>query len=128
MLAEAIADSGIPNDLAMVEDGEELLEYLRCVDRYDGRQGGLPSLILLDLNMPRLDGREALEQIKSDPELRRVPVVVLTTSRAEEDIFELYDLGVNSFITKPVSFEDLVSIVTDLGRYWLELVQLPSPV
>lgn len=128
MLAEALDESQVPNELHMVEDGEELLEYLRCEGRYVGRTGQLPSLILLDLNMPRLDGREALEQIKRDPALRRIPVVVLTTSRAEEDIFQIYDLGVNSFITKPVSFDDLVRIVSDLGRYWLEIVELPSPV
>ena len=127
MLAEALEESRVLNDLATVEDGEELLEYLRCEGRYAGRDGGLPWLILLDLNMPRLDGREALEQIKNDPKLRRIPVVVLTTSKAEQDIFQTYDLGVNSFITKPVSFEGLVNIVSDLGRYWLEIVELPQP-
>lgn len=127
MLAEALDESRVLNELSTVEDGEELLEYLRCEGRYANRQGNLPGIILLDLNMPRLDGREALEQIKNDPELRRIPVVVLTTSKAEQDIFQTYDLGVNSFITKPVSFEGLVKIVSDLGRYWLEIVELPQP-
>jgi CheY-like chemotaxis protein len=85
-----------------------------------------PGLILLDLNMPRKDGREALEEIKADPELRQIPVVVLTTSQAEEDIYRTYDLGVNSFITKPVVFESLVELMKTLGKYWFEIVELPS--
>ncbi len=127
MAEEALEESRISNDLAMVEDGEELLAYLRCEGRYADRPNQLPGLILLDLNMPRMDGREALEQIKKDPTLRRIPVVVLTTSKAEQDIFQTYDLGVNSFITKPVTFEGLVQIMSDLGRYWLEIVELPVP-
>jgi CheY-like chemotaxis protein len=90
--------------------------------------GPLPGLILLDLNMPRKDGREALEEIKSDPGLRRIPIVVLTTSKAEEDILRSYDLGVNSFIIKPVVFESLVEIVKTLSKYWFEIVELPSDV
>jgi two-component system, response regulator len=83
-------------------------------------------LILLDLNMPRMDGREALSEIKKHPDLRRIPVIVLTTSKAEEDILRTYDLGVNSFITKPVTFNSLVDVMSTLGRYWLELVELPD--
>ena len=101
----------------------ELLEYLRgCLERKDP----LPGLILLDLNMPRMDGREALAEIKSNPELRRIPIVVLTTSKAEEDIFRTYDLGVNSFISKPIRFEGLVEIMTQIGQYWFEIVRLPG--
>ena len=85
----------------------------------------LPGLILLDLNMPRKDGREALKEIKADPTLRRIPVVVLTTSKAEEDILRSYDLGVNSYVTKPVTFKSLVELVKELGRYWFEVVELP---
>jgi CheY-like chemotaxis protein len=86
----------------------------------------LPGLILLDLNMPRKDGREALQEIKADPNLRRIPIVVLTTSDEEEDIYRTYDLGVNSFITKPVSFEGLVEIMKTLKLYWFEIVELPG--
>jgi len=126
MAEEALEESRVVNTLATVEDGEELLEYLRCEGRYADREPTLPGLILLDLNMPRMDGREALEAIKLDPRLRRIPVVVLTTSRAEEDIIKSYDLGVNSFISKPVTFDGLVSIMAELGRYWIEIVELPS--
>jgi two-component system response regulator len=86
----------------------------------------MPGLILLDLNMPRMDGRTALKHIKADPELRRIPVIVLTTSKAEEDILRTYDLGVSSFITKPVSFEGLVDVVRTLNHYWIEIVELPA--
>lgn len=126
MAAEALEESRVVNDLTTVEDGEELLEYLRCTGRYEGRERVKPGLILLDLNMPKMDGREALQQIKSDPELRSIPVVVLTTSRAEEDILRSYDLGVNSFISKPVTFDGLVSIMGEIGRYWVEIVELPD--
>ena len=85
-----------------------------------------PGLILLDLNVPKKDGREALKEIKSDLSLRQIPVVVLTTSKAEEDIYRTYDLGANSFITKPVMFESLVRVMKDLGKYWFEIVELPA--
>ena len=85
----------------------------------------MPGIILLDLNMPRMDGREALAEIKSDPELRSIPIVVLTTSKAEEDIVRTYDLGVNSFITKPVTFNALVDVMQTWSRYWFEIVDLP---
>jgi len=126
MAQEALETSRLANDLVMVEDGEELMDYLLRGGRYADRPAGQPGLILLDLNMPRKDGREALEEIKSDPDLRRIPVVVLTTSKAEEDILRTYDLGVNSFITKPVTFDGLVEVMQELGRYWLEIVELPS--
>ena len=85
-----------------------------------------PGLILLDLNMPKKDGREALREIKRDPDLRRIPVVILTTSRADTDIGHIYDLGANSFITKPVSFDALVAVMHSVGRYWFETVELPN--
>jgi CheY-like chemotaxis protein len=109
-----------------VEDGEELLAYLRGEGKFSGQPRRLPGLILLDLNMPRMDGRTALKHIKADPELRRIPVIVLTTSKAEEDILRTYDLGVSSFITKPVSFEGLVDVVRTLNHYWIEIVELPA--
>jgi CheY-like chemotaxis protein len=124
---DALAESKCANRLDTVEDGEQLLDYLRRRGAYANLTGTpLPGLILLDLNMPRKDGREALREIKGDPALRRIPVVVLTTSKAEEDIYRTYDLGVNSFITKPVKFDGLVTIMQTLSRYWVEFVELPT--
>ena len=128
LASEAMAESLLANSLVTVEDGRQLLDYLQCEGEWAGREPGHPGLILLDLNMPRMDGRQALAEIKADPDLRRIPVVVLTTSKAEEDILRTYELGVNSFITKPVTFEGLVTVMRELGRYWLEIVELPSPV
>ena len=123
---DAFVENRLVNVLHCVEDGEELMEYLRRQGRYaDQKDAPLPGLILLDLNMPRKDGREALKEIKTDPELRRIPIVVLTTSKAEEDILRTYDLGVNSYVTKPVTFKSLVELVKVLGRYWFEVVELP---
>jgi CheY-like chemotaxis protein len=126
LAANALEESRVVNDLRFVEDGEELLDYLYHRGVYaEPGSSPTPGLILLDLNMPRKDGREALREIKADPDLRRVPVVVLTTSKAEEDIYRTYDLGANSFITKPVSFDGLVAVMRDIGRYWIEIVELP---
>ncbi|NGO39502.1 response regulator [Limisphaera ngatamarikiensis] len=123
---EAFRESRLANEFHTVEDGEELLDYLHRRGRWAHLNGTpLPGLILLDLNMPRKDGREALREIKSDPHLRRIPIVVLTTSKAEEDILRSYDLGVNSYVTKPVTFSSLVELVRVLGRYWFEVVELP---
>lgn len=123
---DAFVENRLVNVLHCVEDGEELMEYLRRQGRYaDQKDAPLPGLILLDLNMPRKDGREALKEIKADPALRRIPVVVLTTSKAEEDILRTYDLGVNSYVTKPVTFKSLVELIKVLGRYWFEVVELP---
>ncbi|MDP2343486.1 MAG: response regulator [Deltaproteobacteria bacterium] len=122
---DALIESRLRNDLRFVVDGEDLLNYLRREGRYRDEDAPRPGLILLDLNMPRMDGREALAVIKADPALRQIPVVVLTTSKAEEDIFRSYDLGASSFITKPVTFATLVEVIRVLGRYWLEIVDLP---
>lgn len=123
---EALEEAHLANDLYFVEDGEELLDFLCHTGKYASR-GNIPhpGLILLDLNMPKKDGREALEEIKKNPELKRIPVVVLTTSKAEEDILRSYDLGVSGYITKPVKLEDLVSIMRAIGKYWFEIVELP---
>jgi CheY-like chemotaxis protein len=127
MASEALEESRLANDLRFVEDGEELLDYLYHRGKFSRAEDSpRPGLILLDLNMPRKDGREALREIKSDPALRSIPVVVLTTSKAEEDIYRTYDLGVNSFITKPVLFESLVEVMKTLGKYWFEIVELPD--
>ena len=124
---EAFAECRLANDVHYVEDGEELMDYLCRRGKYgDLQEAPLPALILLDLNMPRKDGREALKEIKSNPELRRIPIVVLTTSKAEEDILRTYDLGVNSYVTKPVTFESLVETIKVLGKYWFEIVELPQ--
>ena len=123
---KALSQSKLLNKLYRVKDGEELLEYLRSTGDYAGKQTERPGVILLDLNMPRKDGREALKEIKDDPELRDIPVVVFTTSKAEEDIYRSYKLGVNSFITKPVTFDNLIQVMQTLGKYWFEIVELPS--
>lgn len=124
MTKEALEESRVLNEIGFVEDGEQLMDYLRHRGRY---AAGVPrpDLILLDLNMPRKDGREALAEIKRDPALRQIPIVILTTSKAEEDIFRSYDLGVNSYVTKPVTFHGLVEVMRGLGCYWVQLVQLP---
>ena len=124
---DALSESRLVNELRFVEDGEELLDYLHRRGKYGSPDAAPePGLILLDLNMPRKDGREALREIKSDPSLRHIPVVVLTTSKAEEDVYRSYDLGVNSFVIKPVSFDGLVAVMRSLGRYWFEIVELPT--
>ncbi len=122
---EALQESRLVNDVYFVHDGEELLDYLYRRDKYAEQPAPRPGVILLDLNMPRKDGREALTEIKKSVDLRRIPVVVMTTSKAEEDILRSYDLGVNSFIIKPVSFEGLVEVMRTLGHYWFEIVELP---
>ncbi len=124
---DALREAKLANDIATVADGEELMDYLHHRGKYsDPASSPRPGLILLDLNMPRKDGREALDEIRADADLRRIPIVVLTTSEAEEDILRTYELGVNSFITKPVSFEGLVQIMRTLRSYWLEIVRLPG--
>jgi CheY-like chemotaxis protein len=122
----AMQESRLMNELRFVEDGEELLDYLYRRGAYsDPKSSPRPGLILLDLNMPRKDGREALREIKSDPALRQIPVVVLTTSKAEEDILRSYDLGANCFISKPVTFNGLVEVVKVLDKHWFQIVELP---
>ena len=127
MLAQdALIEAKLANDLHIVSDGEELLQYLRN----EGRYGNIskyprPGLILLDLNMPKIDGRQALEEIRADDKLKDIPVVVMTTSQAEEDVLRSYLTGANSYITKPVSFEGLVEVMHTLERYWFQIVRLP---
>lgn len=125
---EAMESAHVANDLRFVNDGQYLLDYLRREGDYADPDvdAPTPGIILLDLNMPRMDGREALAEIKADTELRKIPVVVLTTSKADEDIVKTYDLGVNSFITKPVTFTALVEVMQTWSRYWFEIVDLPG--
>jgi CheY-like chemotaxis protein len=121
---EALEEGRLANDLRFVQDGQEMLDYLRHEGKYSGGTNApRPGIILLDLNMPRLDGREALSIMKADSDLRRIPVVVLTTSKADEDIVKSYDLGANSYIVKPVTFEALVDILQTLEKYWFQIVE-----
>ncbi|MDP2311429.1 MAG: response regulator [Pseudomonadota bacterium] len=126
LLEHAFRTVGVVSELVFVEDGEELMDYLRGRGRHTGGPGMRPDLILLDLNMPRKDGREALAEIKQDPRLRQIPVVVLTTSNAAQDIRNAYDLGANSFITKPVSFDELARMLATVDAYWFGTVSLPT--
>lgn len=124
---DALAESRVLNELHFAEDGVELLEYLERKGKFaDKEVSPRPGLILLDLNMPRMDGREALEAIKANPNLKGIPVVILTTSKQEEDMVKGYNLGAASYITKPVTFDGLVDLMKTLGKYWVEFVELPS--
>ena len=127
LIGEAFEESGYDNQLFIVSNGEELLDYLKNRGKFtDIGKYPRPSVILLDLNMPLMDGREALAEIKKDPELKRIPIIVLTTSKADEDINETYELGITGFITKPMKFSELVGIMKSVGNYWFESVTLPS--
>ena len=125
---DALQDSRLANEMKFVVDGQDLLDYLRREGQYAGPKvdAPRPGIILLDLNMPKMDGREALAELKADESLRRIPVVVLTTSKDEADVLSTYDLGVSSFITKPVTFGGLVEVMRTWTRYWFEIVELPN--
>ena len=126
LTADALTEARLINDVRFVENGEELLDYLRRVGKFaPPAEAPRPGLILLDLNMPRKDGRAVLAELKQDADLRTIPVVVLTTSKDDEDVYRSYDLGVNSYIVKPVTFEALVDILQTLEKYWFEIVELP---
>jgi CheY-like chemotaxis protein len=128
LVREALAEAGVPHDLRFTEDGRALLEYLKHVGAFaNAKDAPRPELILLDLNMPLKDGREVLREIRSDDSLRRIPVVIFTTSKADTDIRQMYDLGANSFITKPAAFADLVRLMKRLAEYWFETVHVPDP-
>lgn len=128
LVQDAFAECGTNDKVRFVADGEELVDYLLRRGKYEkASTSPRPDLILLDLNMPRKDGREALKEIRAHHDLRRVPVVVFTTSRADTDIERVYELGANSFVTKPAGFDALVSTVTKLMGYWFGTVELPAP-
>ena len=128
-LAECKSETGVVDLMRFVDDGEDLMDYLNRRGKFsDPASSPRPDLILLDLNMPRKDGREALREIRATAELRSIPVVVFTTSRAETDIKLVYGLGANSFITKPTAFDALVNTLSVLSRYWLHVVELPSMI
>jgi CheY-like chemotaxis protein len=123
---DALQDSRLANEMKFVVDGQDLLDYLRHEGRWTEESSPRPGIILLDLNMPKMDGREALVEIKADEDLKRIPIVVLTTSKDEADVLSTYDLGVSSFITKPVTFGGLVDVMRTWTQYWFEIVELPN--
>lgn len=126
LMKEAFEETSVPSTIDFVEDGVELMDYLYKRGRFAEEKITKPSLILLDLNMPKMNGHEALRHIKSDPDLRRIPILVLTTSKSELDISRTYDLGVNSYISKPVQFNEMLKVATEIGRYWFDTVELPK--
>lgn len=126
MISEAWKESLIVNKLHFVVDGEDLMDYLLNKGKYtDSEKYIMPGLILLDLNMPRKSGREAIEEIKANSKLKKIPIVILTTSKTESDILSTYELGGSSFITKPVTLDGLVNVMKSLNKYWFEIVELP---
>jgi CheY-like chemotaxis protein len=124
LIREAFDFNKVHNNLNVVSDGEQALDYLRGTGDYAGRIR--PDLVLLDLNLPRKDGREVLAEVKSDPQLRTIPIVVLTTSEAEEDVLKSYQLHANAYVTKPVDFERFVSIVRQIDDFFVSVVRLPG--
>ena len=122
---EILREAKVANDLHVVEDGEQAMEFVGG----RGSHGGAPrpDLILLDLNLPRKDGREVLAELKADPELRPIPVIVLTTSSADRDVLRSYDLNANCYITKPIDLDDFISVVRSIEAFWLSIVRLPPP-
>jgi CheY-like chemotaxis protein len=124
---EALKESGLTSDFRLVSDGKELMDYLYRRGQFMGLEDApMPNLILLDLNMPRKDGREVLAEIKKNPDFRRIPIVIFTTSRDERDISSSYELGASSYITKPATFDDLIDVMKTLGKYWLNVVKVPE--
>lgn len=127
LLIEALQGDRLVNEIKYVRDGSELMDYLRQKNSFsDKSQSPRPDLILLDLNLPKKDGREALREVKSDPNFRRIPIIVMTTSKSEEDIYLSYDLGANSYIVKPFSFDSMVEIIRSVKKYWFDVVELTS--
>ncbi|RPJ79176.1 MAG: response regulator [Alphaproteobacteria bacterium] len=124
LIEEIFEEAKIRNNLRIAEDGEEAVLYLRSEGKFSGSPR--PDLILLDLNLPKKDGREVLKEIKEDVILRSIPVVILTTSRAENDILRAYDLHANAYITKPLDFNQFMTVVESIGNFWLEIVKLPT--
>lgn len=129
LILDALKESHLKNNIQYVENGEELIQYLQNKGKYsDENKYPIPGIILLDLNMPKKDGREALKEIKSNDKLKNIPIIILTTSKAEEDVLKTYNLGANSFITKPVTFLAMVEVMNTLKKYWFEIVELPSDI
>jgi CheY-like chemotaxis protein len=121
----ALSESKLANSIEVVKDGVEVMEYLRLQGKFNGRKPGNPIVILLDLKMPRMDGIEVLKEIKSDPDLKTIPVVMVSSSRQESDLVQSYKLGVNAYVVKPVDFGQFVSVIKQLGTFWAVLNELP---
>jgi two-component system, chemotaxis family, response regulator Rcp1 len=124
LTVEVFKDSRIVNHISVAADGEEALVFLQKRGKYSGADR--PDLIILDLNLPRKDGREVLSEIKADPELKTIPIIVLTTSDADQDVWKAYNSGVNSYITKPVDLEQFIRIFRSIEDFWLTIVKLPT--
>jgi len=122
---EAMAENSLANHIFVVKDGVEALEYLRCEGKYKHRKEGNPALVLLDIKMPRMDGIEVLRNIRSDAALKKLPVVILTSSREEQDLITTYELGVNAYVVKPVDFKQFIEAVKQIGSFWAVLNELP---
>jgi len=122
---EALEENNLVNQIEVVRDGVEALEYLRCEGDFINRKGGNPAFILLDIKMPRMDGIELLRIIRSDPKLKMIPVVILSSSREERDLITSYNLGVNAYVVKPVNFNDFMNAVKQIGIFWAVLNELP---
>jgi len=126
MTLRTLKKRGIANNVEWVKDGVEAIDYLFCQDKYAGRDNGLPKLVLLDLKMPRMDGLQVLERMKSDVRTRKIPVVMMTSSREEGDLIASYELGVNSYVVKPMDFDEFAVTVAQVGMYWLIANQAPG--
>jgi CheY-like chemotaxis protein len=122
---EALAENNLANQVTVVRDGVETMEYLRCEGKYKLRKPKLPAVLLLDIKMPRMDGIEVLRAIRSDPALKLLPIVILTSSREEQDLIRSYELGVNAYVVKPVEFKDFIQAVKEIGVFWAVVNELP---
>ena len=121
----ALGKTQLANDVVVVRDGSEALDYLRCSGTFADRPQGNPAVVLLDLKLPKIDGLQVLEQIKRDPDLQAIPVVILTSSREEKDLLQSYKTGVNAYVVKPVSFKEFITAIQDLGVFWALLNEPP---
>jgi len=122
---EAMSDNNFANHVIVLKDGVEVIEYLRCEGKFKNRKGGNPAFILLDIKMPRMDGIEVLRIIRSEPKLKRILVIILTSSREEQDLIDSYNLGVNAYVVKPVNFLDFIEAVKQIGIFWAVINEMP---
>jgi len=126
LTVRALKKGTLNTDLQIVEDGQEALDYLRKSGPFANKDCPFPDLILMDINMPRMDGKQALKEIRNDPDLKSIPIVMLTTSSADRDVFESYKLGVNAYINKPVEISDFINVISRLEDFWFRLTLLPK--
>ena len=125
LILEALAEHNLANQVLVVKDGVEAMEYLRCEGNFRLRRPGKPAVVLLDIKMPRMDGIEVLRAIRSDPALKTLPVVMLTSSREEQDLIKSYELGINAYVVKPVDFKEFIEAVKHIGIFWAVVNELP---